>query len=95
MLGIQPEPQLIAVVEGGAALRVELPDQTTAVQVAPDALWVGITETEAVGISALAEGPQGAMGLSVYSGTGTPPNGLGRAGETYIDVATGNVWIKS
>lgn len=40
-------------------------------------------------------GPAGADGLAVYSGTGAPSAGLGRVGETYIDVATGNVWMKS
>lgn len=64
MLGIEQDPQLVAVLAGSQALRVELPDQTTVVQVAPAALFVQLEQREVIAVADLglvgAQGPPGA-----------------------------------
>lgn len=38
-------------------------------------------------------GPAGPPGKSLHSGLGPPQNSLGRAGDTYFDVQSGNVYL--
>lgn len=59
-------------------------------------VWSTISERwhVAIGSNGLL-GPGGADGLSVYSGAGAPSSGLGVDGETYVDVASGDVYRKS
>lgn len=68
MLGIQQDPQLVAVLGGGEALRVELPDATTVMQVAAEELFVQLEQREVIAVADLglagATGPPGPSGQS-------------------------------
>ncbi|GAN76345.1 fibronectin type III domain-containing protein [Acidisphaera rubrifaciens] len=40
-------------------------------------------------------GPAGSNGLSLRSGSGAPATGLGADGDTYVDTASGNLYVRS
>lgn len=39
-------------------------------------------------------GPPGPPGKSLHTGLGDPSEGIGSIADTYVDVATGNVFVK-
>lgn len=59
-----------------------------------DSMWTQVYDLSQLQGKDGKDGFSGSNGKSVYSGSGSPPETLGIAGETYVDAQTGDVYQK-